>query len=221
MAKIVRTWSVEAQGIGFPDYTREVSSALERRGLRLAYKQTLKIFGLVYSNEISPYSWVGAPLAAGVTAHFIDNETGLVAPYTIDAGYILFVIEAAHSSNEDVELWGYVDGFVYTGMGIVSEGQHILDHRVVGFNTAVFDPTGATAHVLDVTVTNVGAGALRGGFTLVCIQEEVGTDPIPTTKTVRCKFCGYEETVPRETTNWICPKCDQLNIYMNLRSFKG
>lgn len=290
--KVTSIITVEQIGIGKPDYTREVSSALERKGLRLTYKQRLKIFGLVFSdynigihtaaphatvmtdatayfavnmlvgflirnvtdgsygiiitntvNTItvvalvggvanlwntgdayvipSPFAWVNPPLAAGGSAHLIDNETGLVAPYTIPQGYILAVIEASHSSNEDVEIWGHVDGAVYTGMGIVSAGQQILDHRVLGFTTEVFDPTGALPHRLDVIVKNTGVGALRGGFSLICIQEEVGTPPPPIVKTVQCKFCGHKETVPQEITNWICPKCGQLNIYLTLPGFRG
>ncbi|GAH78484.1 unnamed protein product, partial [marine sediment metagenome] len=33
MAVIEKTWTVEAKGVGFPDYTREVSLGRERPGL--------------------------------------------------------------------------------------------------------------------------------------------------------------------------------------------
>lgn len=280
-------------GIGHPDGERKISSAIERRGIKLDYGQTLKVFGLVFTDEnigahtaaisanvmtdavasftanllvglaivnvtdgssgiiiantattvtvvaltggatnqwnpadiyrvLSPFSWVSSPLAAGGSAHFIDNETGLLDTYTytIAPGYILFVIEAAHSSDEDVELWAYVDGFTYSGMGIVSAGQQVLDQRVVGFTTEVFDPTAALSHTLDVVVTNNGLGTLKGGFSLICILEAVGTPPIPKIKTVRCKHCGSKETVPQETTNHIC-KCGQLNRYLSLPGFRG
>ncbi|MDO9580387.1 MAG: hypothetical protein Q7J06_07445, partial [Bacteroidales bacterium] len=48
----VKTFTVETRGIGKPDYTREVSSALERRGIRLTYGQTLSSAGLVFTTEI-------------------------------------------------------------------------------------------------------------------------------------------------------------------------
>lgn len=219
--KVTRTFTATARGAGKPDYTREVSSALERRGVRLGYKQTLKTFGLVHSNEASPYSWVGAVLASGATSHFIDNETGLATPFTIPQGYTLSIIEAAHASDKDVELWGYMDGFLATGMGIVSGGQTVLENRVIGFTTAMLDPTGATSHTIDVVLTNIGGGDLKGGFVIIAILEEVGTPPMPTTKIVRCKFCEYKETVPLETSQWICPKCGQLNIYYDLSKFRG
>lgn len=212
---------VEQRGVGKPDYTSKVSSALERRGLRLAYSETLKVFGLVYTDEASPYSWVTSPLAAGGTAHLIDNETGLASPFTVPKGYILSILEASHSSDEDVEVWGYVDGFLYMGMGIVSEGQSIYENRVIGFTTVVLDPTGATSHTIDVTVKNLGTESLKGGFSIIALLKAIGTSPLPTTKTVRCKFCGCEETVPRETSRWICPQCGQLNIFVNLTKFTG
>lgn len=289
--KVDKTYTVAQRGVGKPDYSKEVSSALERRGLKLDYGQTLKIFGMVFTavnsgthtatnhatimtdtaafftaskligltivnvtdgstgiiianttttvtavltggtadqwttgdvyNIPSPYSWVTTPLAAGGSAHFIDNETGLAVPFTISEGYILFVIEASHSSSEDVELWTFVDGYLYAGMGIVSEGQQILDHRVLGFTTAVFDPTGKTSHTLDVTIKNLGTEPLQGGVSLICIQERVGTAPLPTTKIVQCKSCGHRETLPQETVNWVCPKCGQLNIFLTLPRFRG
>lgn len=213
-------FTVETRGIGKPDYSREVSSGIERKGLRLAYPQTLKIFGLTFTDELSPFSWISPPLAPGAIMPLVDNETGLPGPYTVPAGYILFVVEAAHSSDEDVEIWSYVDGFLYGGMGIVSAGQQVLDHRVLGFTTALFDPTGILPHTVNVRVKNIGAGPLKGGFILVCILERVGSPPLPTTKTIRCKFCGHEETVPAEITSWICPKCESLNAFLSLAKTK-
>ncbi|GAH94738.1 unnamed protein product, partial [marine sediment metagenome] len=41
----VSTWTVIEKGIGAPDYSDTVSSAIERAGIRLKHSQRLKIFG--------------------------------------------------------------------------------------------------------------------------------------------------------------------------------
>lgn len=215
------TFAVTQRGVGKPDYSKAVSSALERRGIKLGYNQTLKIFGLVFSNIASPYSWVFSPLATGSTAHFIDQSTGLATPFTVPQGYILFLIAGGESITEDVKLWGYLDGYLASTMGIMSSGIVHYENKIVGLSTEIIDPTGAAAHTVDVTVENIGNNGLEGGLDLIGILEAVGTSPLPATKTVRCKFCGYEETVPRETVQWICPKCEKLNLFYDFSRFKG
>jgi len=286
-------FTVEQRGVGKPDYSREVSSALERRGIKLAYRQTLKVFGLVFSavntgthtavvsatvmtdaaayfvavnalrgltifnvtdgssgtvtaNTIntvtvaalaggatnqwnpgdaytipSPYSWVAPALAPGASAHFIDNTTGIAMPFTIPQGYIMFLIAGGEALNEDVMMWGFLDGFLAVTMGVISGGTPHYENKIVGLSTETVDPTGASAHTVDITLTNQGAGNLQGGIDVIGILEAVGTPELPTTKTVRCKFCEHEEVVPRETVQWICPKCGQLNIFYDLSRFRG
>ena len=214
-------FEVPTRGVGKPDYSKTVSSALERRGIRLQYGQTLVVLGLVFSNVPSPFSWVFPPLAPGGIARFIDHSTGLPTPLPIPQGYILFLVSGSESGTEDVEAWGYLDGFLSLPFGIFASGGMYYENKVIGLSTELIDPTGETAHTIDTTVENVGAGDFRGQLELIGILEAVGTPPLPTTKTVRCKFCGYEEVKPKETTRWICPKCGKLSMFYDLTKFRG
>ena len=282
---------VAERGIGKPDYSKEISSGRERAGLTLAYKQTLEIWGIVFTavytgthtdvphatimtdaaalfivdsllgltivnvsdgssgiiiantaNTVtvvaltggfanvwntgdiytipSPFAWVQPPLAPGAMAHYVDNQTGLALPFTVPQGYTLALIAGGGGFTEDAIGWVYFDGYLAMSGGIMAGGQLNHENRVVAISTATLDPTGANAHTVDIQVTNRGAGNLEGGVEWTGILEAVGTPPLPATKTVRCKWCGYEQPVPRETTHVTCPKCNQLTIYYNLTKFR-
>jgi len=284
-------FTVETRGIGKPDYSKEVSSGKERAGLRLAYKQTLEIFGVVFTsvytgvhtagisatvmtdaaahfiadalpglpilnisdgsagiiiantehtvtvlalvgglgnqwspgdvyNIPSPFAWVQAPLAPGAIAHYVDNVTGLSLPFTVPKGYTLTLIAAGGGFTEDAITWVYFDGLLVMSGGIMEGGQSDYVNRVVGLTTATVDPTGATAHTIDIQVTNIGAGNLEGGVEWNGILEAVGTPPLPLTKVIRCKWCGHKETTPVEQTKLICPKCGKLTLVYTLRNFR-
>ena len=284
-------FTVEQRGVGKPDYSKEISSGRQRAGLALAYRQTLEIWGIVFTgiytgthtavphatimtdaaalfivnslvgltivnvtdgssgiiiantaNTVtvaaltggvtnqwntgdvytipSPFAWVQPPLAPGDTAHYIDNVTGFALPFTVPQGYILTLIAGGGGFTEDAIAWVYFDGYLAINGGIMAGGRSDYENRVVGITTATVDPTGATAHTVDIQVTNLGAGNLEGGIEWTGILEAVGTPPLPATKVVRCKWCGHEQTVPRETTHVICPECKQLTIYYNLSKFR-
>lgn len=292
VVKVTRSFIAPVRGVGKPDYTREISSGRERAGLTLAYRQTLKIFGIVFTaintgthtaaphatimtdatahftaNALvdllilnvtdgssgiiiantattvtvaaltggvanlwnpgdiytipSPFAWVQTPLAPGATAHYIDNVTGMAMPFTVPKGYTLTLVAAGGGFTEDAIGWVYFDGLLVMSGGVMLGGRSDYENRVVGISTATIDPTGASAHTLDVQVTNLGAGNLEGGISWTGILEAVGTEPLPATKTVRCKFCGCEKEVPQETVRWICPECGQLNIFYDLSRFRG
>lgn len=57
---MAETFEVATRGVGKPDYTREVSSAIERAGLRLAYNQYLKLFELAITPEIQTIALAAA-----------------------------------------------------------------------------------------------------------------------------------------------------------------
>lgn len=289
---VVERGAYPQEGVGKPDYTKEVSSSIERRGLRLKHNQTLKQFGIIFTtvnagthtaavhatimtdaaayfavnvlvdriivNETdgssgvitantettvtvdallggatdqwntgdvyiipSPFGWVNTPLAAGASAHLVDHETGLAMPFTVPQGYALSLIADGFTLTEDSIVWAYIDGCVVINIGVLTGGMPYYENKVTGITTEVFDPIGAESHTVDVTIKNLGAGSLEGGVGTLGILEAVGTPPLPTTKTVKCKFCGNEETVPRKTTKWICPKCGQLNLYFDFSKFRG
>jgi len=168
----------------------------------------------------SPFAWVQPPLAPGATAHYIDNVTGLSLPFTVPKGYTLSLIAGGGGFTEDAIIWAYFDGYLAINGGVMTGGQTSYENRVVEMSTTTVDPTGAAPHTVDIQITNRGAGNLEGGIQWVGILEAVGTSPLPTTKTARCKWCGHEQTVPRETTHVTCPKCKQLTVYYNLTKFR-
>lgn len=66
---MAETFPVSIKGIGKPDYTREVSRAIQRAGLELKYHQTLKNFYVIFTPFASPFAWVKPPLAVGTGTH--------------------------------------------------------------------------------------------------------------------------------------------------------
>ncbi|MBA7657434.1 hypothetical protein ES703_65372 [subsurface metagenome] len=218
---VVKRFAVKQRGIGKPDYSRTVSSSIERRGLKLGFNQTLKVFGLVFTAEASPFAWVCAPLAPGETKHFIDNTTGLVMPFVVPEGYIAFLIAGGESLTQDVVMWARLDGFLAVSMGVIAGGSPHYENRIVGLTTETIDFNASSSHAIDVTLENRGGGNLEGGVDLVGILEAVGTPPLPDTKECRCKFCGHEATTPCDTIKWICPRCDQLNLFYDFTHFRG
>ncbi|GAI28747.1 unnamed protein product, partial [marine sediment metagenome] len=97
----------------------------------------------------------------------------------------------------------------------------VYRNRVSPFTSSSFDPTGATSHDIDIQVINQGEGRLEGSFAVSAIVEAVGTKPLPTIKTVKCKHCGHQWDVPNSTTQLICPKCGKLTIVYDLSKFRG
>lgn len=218
---VVKKFTVPVKGIGKPDYSKEISIGRERPGITLKYNQSLKIFGVVFSSIPSPFPTVKSPLAAGAMAHAVDYETGLDMPYTVPQGFTMTSLSGTYSFNQDAILRVFFDTYMVTSLGAPAGGGVLYVAEILGWGTYLLDPTGASSHLYDVQITNQGGDNLEGAGSVLAILEAVGTQPPPTTKTVKCKFCAHEETVPRETTEWICPKCNQLNIYFDLSKFRG
>jgi len=209
------------RGIGKPDYSRNVHAARQRAGLELKYSQVLKSFYIIYTTKSSPYSWIKSPLAVGATGHLVDAETGEDMPYTLPKGYTISAVQDSLGFSEDHQVWGYVDTYPLILFSISGGGLELYRNRVIPFNTALLDPTAAAAHEIDIQVENKGGEAMEGAFALSAILEEVGTDPLPTIKTVKCKHCGHTWEVQLDTTNLICPKCNQLTLVFNASQFRG
>jgi len=102
-------FTVETRGIGKPDYSRTVSSGIQRAGLAVKFNQALHIGGLVCTNAPSMFPWVRGPLAVGETAWAIDFETGLAA-FSVQAGYGAAALDFDVSAREDTEVILYLDG---------------------------------------------------------------------------------------------------------------
>ena len=221
-------FTVETRGIGKPDYSREISMGQVRPGLTLRYRQNLKRFGVSFSPIASIYPWIKAPLAAGATSHFVDWETGLDMPYTCLQGYITEVVWLTRSTSQDSVIRAYFSTpalgipLQYAGnLGIVVSGFPHGISDVVPVSTAAFDPTAQYVHETDMVIENLGGANMEGSFSMVALLEAVGTSPLPPDKTVKCKWCGHEWVVPKETTYIKCPECGEMNIYCDFSKYRG
>lgn len=219
---IERTFPVEVGGIGYPDYSREISSGIERAGLYLKYGQNLKAFIKMFSTIASPFvPHVVPPLGIGATAPYMDAETGLDMPYTVPEGYTLSIIVATTKGTQNRNLQVYEDGQFNAYVYIAQAGVWDIFNFVVPTGTWLRDPTGASSHTFELRQENLGGAVMEGGGVVYAILEEVGTKPLPVVKTVKCKACGHEQVVPLSTSSVICASCGKLNIYYNLSKFKG
>ncbi len=216
---VTETGTVATTGTGKPDYSREVSSSLERAGLRLGHNQTLVAFGRVFSTEASAFAWISGVLASGATTSIYNMETGVVTPYTLPAGYTLSLLTNAWSYNQNSVQWLYVDGQLIACFGFDTANKSLYENRVIPLSSALFDPTGLVSHTIDFQVTNKGGGDLEGGVDVIALLEEVGTPPLPNIKTVKCKYCGQDKVVPRDTSQIVCENCGKLTIVYNLSRF--
>lgn len=211
--------TVPGRGIGKPDYSKEISRAIQRPGYNLKTPQQLTMSGLTFSNIASLFSWVKTPLAVGASLHLIDFQTGLAYPYSTLAGYIHTLIQRTVACDQDLRIDSYLEGIL--GFNMINEGGiHIFKQDVVGMSTSMFDPTAALPHIVDTIVTNLGAAPLTGSIADIGILEAVGTEPLPTTKVVKCKWCPHQETVPQETTELICPECGKHTLYYSLSKLR-
>jgi len=204
-------YTVPTRGIGKPDYSKEVSSAKERAGLTLGYGQTLKLFGCVLDVLPSPFAWVLPQLAIGASASVVDYETGLSTPYVIPKGYTIALIAGGYSADQDARVRFFIDGFLVV-TGVSGSGIQGYENKIISITTATIDPTGATAHTLDIQITNLGGAILSGSIDWTGLLQKVGSPPLPPDKKVRCKWCGHEHTVPNKTTYITCPECKKLFI---------
>lgn len=218
---------VPVRGSGKPDYSKEIALGQVRPGLSLKYSQTLIVGGISFSNIITPYPWVKPLLAIGGTAHFIDWETGLPTPYDLMAGYAYSIISMSRSADQDSVVRAYFSTpalgipLAFVGnIGLIKSGLAHWVADIVPFSTLLFDADSAYSHQADFIVENLGGAAMEGSYTLYAIYEAVGTPERPPDKTVRCKFCGHEWVVPRETTYIKCPSCGELNIYCDFSKLR-
>jgi hypothetical protein len=204
-----------------PDYSRTVSSSVQRAGFRLRENQSLKVFALALTNIPSPFCWVTTPLPPGQTIHFIDCETGLSMPYTVPQGYTITQLALASKMTQDRNVRMYIDGMFLGYNMLMTGGEMLYLNEVFPEGTSFFDPTGATSHTWDLELINMGTSPLEGGGAHSFILEKVGSEPLPDVKTVKCKFCGNTQTVPVEVSQVICSNCGKLNLYYTLKGYKG
>lgn len=207
----------EVLGIGKPDFSRTVSSARIRAGIRTKYNQRLKIFALVFSDAPSAFAWVKTPLAPGASEHLVDQETGDPTPFTVLAGETISVISIRAACSQDMRFEIFFDTFPAGGVvisAVIGGATPLYQEELLPFSTGRIDAT--TSHDLDDVVTNLGTANLYGGFAKLALIEAVGTPPPPTTKTTRCPFCGNRQVESIHATKIICSKCGKPYIVLDL-----
>lgn len=158
--KIVRQGTTPVQGIGRPDYSRAIAT-IKRGELYPQFEprpdtEKYKIFFLTFTPA--------APLAPLATAHFLDIETLLPAPYTSPAGIVGDFREWFFSGSQDVEFVMLMDGVLPLAM-VIEAGSMIHQYeQIVWGKTTMLDPTSALPHTWDFTIKNLGPGNLVGSF---------------------------------------------------------
>lgn len=226
---MAETFPVPARGIGKPDYSKEIALGQTRPGLMLKYGQSLRRFGVTFSAIPSIFPWIKAPLAPGATSHLVNWETGLDMPYNCAVGYTYEVIWKSSSASEDNVIRAYFSTpdlgipLQYAGnLGLIVSGfPHYISDVVSPASTAAFDPDALYSHQADFVVENLGGDNMDGSLAIIVLQSSKGTEPPPSDKTVKCKWCGHEWLVPREATFIKCPQCDQMNVYCDFSRYKG
>lgn len=223
MPRVASSYAVKGKGIGWPDHSKTVSSAITRSGIRLKYSESLKI-GLLTFLAVPPgypFPYFVDPLAPGASQNIIDAETGHDTGFTIPEGYYGTILELIAKSNQDISAWIVFDTLNCGCLWQLAGGDTLYEHEVVPLSTSMLDPAAAAAHNLNFFVTNEGGADLIGGATVIILLEKAGTKPLPTVKDIKCKHCGNIQTVPVETTQVICPKCGKLTIYYSLAKYRG
>lgn len=222
---IERTWTVEARGVGQPDYTREIASGQERAGIALDYNQQFRVFGSEWITLEAEYPLVtGYTIPAGGKRHMRDSDTGNLLPVTIEAGHTLTIISIAYAVTEDIRIQGYIDAEFWYGvavnLGVVGGGQSYYENKIRELSSTWYDPTAALPHAWDVIVYNIGGGDLYGGAALLCVEEIVGTKPFETTKEVFCPHCNHKQPEPVTATRITCKGCKKEYMVTNFSSLR-
>lgn len=221
MPEIVERGTCSQEGVGKPDYSKGVSSALERAGLRLKYNEQLKVFGKSWEIADPEYPLIPAePLVAGSKEHLENWETRIRMPYAIPAGYSFSVIASGIAFTQDVIIYVYLDGLVSYTVGIGQGGSEIYHNRVRGVSSLFLDPHSEYPHEIDLIIHNLSDKDAYGLIGYDCILEKVGSEDWPTTKECECPYCQFRQVVPTGTTRIICGQCGKLYLvhdFSNLR----
>jgi len=198
--------------ITLPDYSLQILRAYTIKKYQLSTNEKFKTFIIVADTETSAYPWVISPVSPGSTVHFIDAETGIELPFTVPVGYDLEILKIWGCGSETVLAKEYVDGYLVDNIHLVSFYPY-FEQEINLTRISDFDPTLSTEHTYDIRATNLGDEDICATAIMIGILRKVHTEKI-TTKVVKCKYCGYKEEVPLETTKFKCPKCGMTTLYM-------
>jgi len=227
MAFIVEQTAYPQEGVGKPDFTREISLGQIRPGFELKYSQTLLAFLVSFSSVASAFGWFKAPLAPAAMVHCVNGTTGVDLPYSTPVGYTLTMISIGIACDQDVDIWLLLRippvpaVQRHLCLAKLAGGTPFYVPEVVSFSSATFDPTGSVSFDFDLQVTNIGGANMEGQVGAYMILEAVGTPLLPETKTVKCKWCGATKEVPIVATDIICDACGKMFIVYPLRQPRG
>lgn len=213
MAHVESTKTILTKGVGRPDYSGEIWQAKVVKRKELREKEAMKVFTICGSATPSPYPWVVAPLAVGVPTYLVDTDTGLPMPYVVPAGFTFEVIYVMSSCNQNHRLFTELDTFLL--FETYNDALFVyVENEVISLDTKNIDPLGLAAHILGFGGVNLGIAAMVGNAEVVGILHDLYTE-IPTSKTIRCKWCGNTTSTSLTTVKWNCPKCGKLNLYLH------
>ncbi len=214
----------EVLGTGKPDFSKTVSSALERAGIRLKANQQLRMYGrsLNLGGDAEYPGIPSTPLAAGADTHFTDFETLTPMPVTIPVGYHLTLISIGFTLSQDAQIYAYLDLGVHVEcMAAVAGGLAEYQNRVLGWSTEWIDADASDPHELDMKLYNIGTDPLFGQAVAVCILEAVGTSPLPTTKECTCPYCANKQVESVHATKIKCKNCSREYGVYDLTRIRG
>ncbi len=211
MTHVESTKTIVATNVGRPDYTGEQWQAKTSSRYELRENEALKSFAICGSTIVSPYPWVVSPIVVGVKTALIDTDTGLAMPYTVPAGYELELLQFEGGASQNARTYFYVDGFFLQHLYFGGLDTFFFQN-VTGFTTKDIDPTFSSSHTIEVDVENLGIDTATGLAEIDWILRRHHTE-VPTSKTIRCKWCGNITTVPFDTTSCKCLKCGKLTLY--------
>lgn len=211
----MKTVTVPSKGVGRPDYSGEQWQAKVIKKFELHENEVLKGFYLCPTAlwAGNPYPWIVPPLAIGVPTYLIDIDTGIPMPYTLSPGYALEVLMLWASFNQNYKAFTDFEGFRFTEF--YQDALTVYyENEVLEFDTKYIDPGALLPHLIGFGGENVGLGVMSGFAEVFCVLRAVHTE-IPTTKTIRCKWCGNTTSTPLTTVYWKCPKCGKDNRYFH------
>lgn len=164
------------KGAGRVDYSvnigQSTASAAMVKEYNLSPNEKLKLFQVAFCDDTSAYPWFRPPLAPGESTHLIDGENGLPTPYTVPAGYDLWVMKHWFNSNESVKLQVFFDG---NPLGVMFPGDlnTYIEQEVALFKVSWFDPTLSNEHTVDAVVINEGESYAHGTAQIICVLKKV------------------------------------------------
>lgn len=219
--RALKSFTVEQRGIGKPDYSRDVASAIERAGIYLKYNQQARLFAKNWTFVDPAYPFIpDSGLAPGASAHLDDLDTFAPLPITFAAGYALTLLAAGFDTTEDLVIQVYFDNIISSNLGSGGSGAAAYANKLWILNSLLYDPDASDPHTIDVIAYNRGGGALYGGVSLWGIVELVGTPAWPTTKECVCPLCQHKQTVSVEESRIPCENCHWVYLVTTFSSIK-